>query len=89
MIVVSSREFRENQGKYLDMANDGQDIVLKSRGRGSFRLTPIHKDDALMSEEEFYTEIDHSIQQAKEGKVLKQHDGESVDDFVNRLLCTE
>ena len=47
MLVISSREFRANQGKYLGMAADGEDIVLKSRGQGSFKLVPITEDDTL------------------------------------------
>jgi prevent-host-death family protein len=89
MIVISSREFRENQGKYLDLASSGQDVVLKSRGRGSFKITPISIDDSLMSEEEFYAKIDHSIKQAKDGQVIKQRKDESVEEFINRLSCTE
>lgn len=39
MLVISTREFRANQSKYLGMAADGEDIVLKSRGWGSLRLS--------------------------------------------------
>ena len=42
-----------------------------------------------MSEKELYEKLDRSIMQAKEGKVIRQQDGESIDDFVNRMLCTE
>ena len=43
MTIVSTRDFRANQGKYLGMALEGHDVVLRSR-RGSFRLTPIEED---------------------------------------------
>lgn len=89
MIVISSREFRANTGRYLDMASRGLDVILKSRGLGSFRLTPVKESDVVMSEKEFYEKLDRSLQQAKEGKVVRQQDGESVEDFVNRMLCTE
>ena len=38
------------------------------------------------SEQAFYAKIDHSIKQAEEGKVFRQHEGESIGDFVDRLL---
>ena len=41
MLVVSTREFRAKQSKYLEMANNGTELVLKSRKKGSFALTPI------------------------------------------------
>ena len=42
-----------------------------------------------MSKEEFYAKIDHSIKQVEEGKVTRQRDGESVKEFIDRLLCTD
>lgn len=89
MIVISTREFRANQGKYLGMAAKGEDIVLKSRGNGSFKIVPVSQDDTLMSKEEFYAKIERSAQQIREGKCFRQMDGESMEDFVERLLCTE
>ena len=71
MIVISAREFREKQGLYFDMASNGEDVVLKTRGKGSFKLVPVTEDDSLMSKEEFFKKIDRSIQQAKEGKVTR------------------
>ena len=89
MLVISSREFRANQGKYLGLAADGEDIVLKSRSKGSFKLVPITSDDSFMSKEDFYAKIDRSIQQAKEGKVTAQRQNETVEEFIERLLCTD
>lgn len=39
-----------------------------------------------MNKEEFYAKIDHSLQQVKEGRVTRQHDGETVTEFIDRLL---
>lgn len=39
MVVVSTRDFRVNQTKYLNMAKSGEHVVLKSRA-GSFRISP-------------------------------------------------
>ena len=91
MITVSGSEFRANQGKYIDMVVNGQDLILKFRGKGAFKIVPIKEDDdqTAMSEEEFYARIDHSLKQAEEGKVIRQQDGESVEAFIDRLLCTD
>lgn len=88
-MIISGREFRANQGKFIDMVMGGRDLILKFRGKGSFRIVPLKEDDTLMSKEEFYARIDHSIKQYEEDKVTRQQDGESVEDFVNRLLCTD
>lgn len=47
MLVISTREFRANQSKYLGMATDGEDRVLKCRGWGSFKIVPVSADDVL------------------------------------------
>lgn len=41
MIIVSTRDFKANQTKFLDMARQGEDIILKSRSSGCFKLTPM------------------------------------------------
>jgi len=46
MQVVSAREFRANQGKYLNAAKDGQSVMLTSR-YGNFKITPITEEDSL------------------------------------------
>ena len=43
MEVISAREFRTNQTKYLGMVKEGKEVILKSRGLGSFRITPPHR----------------------------------------------
>lgn len=40
MTIVSTREFRANQTKYLGMVDRGEHVILKSR-RGSYRLMPV------------------------------------------------
>ncbi len=40
MTIVSTREFRSNQTRYLDMVDNGERVILRSR-RGSYRLTPV------------------------------------------------
>ena len=43
MTIVTTRDFRTNQTKYLDMALRGEQVVLKSR-RGSVRLIPVEDE---------------------------------------------
>jgi len=44
MTIVSTRDFRANQTKFLDMALRGEHVVLKSR-RGSVRLIPVEEEE--------------------------------------------
>ncbi len=45
-MIVSARDFRANQGKYLSMVNSGEHVILKSRA-GSFRLVPVVASDSI------------------------------------------
>lgn len=44
MTIVTTRDFRANQTKYLGMALRGEHVVLKSR-RGSVRLMPVEEEE--------------------------------------------
>ena len=68
MLVISSREFRANQGKYLGLAAEGMDILLKSRRKGSFKIVPVTEDDTSMSKEKYFAIIDRGLQNIREGK---------------------
>jgi len=67
MLVISIREFREKQGIYLDMAKKGEDIVLKSREKGSFKLVPVVADDMI---EEYILTPDEDLKRAITGEEL-------------------
>lgn len=66
MLVISTRDFRANQTKFLDMANNGENIVLKSRGKGSFRLVPVREEDAILDKRDVMTELEGALQQVKD-----------------------
>lgn len=63
MLIISTRDFRANQTKFLDMANNGEDIVLKSQKSGSFKLVPVSENDTLISKE-YILEPDADLERA-------------------------
>ena len=82
MLVISSREFRENQKKYFDSVDNGEQVIVQRGKDRAYKLVPVTNSDVCMTEEEFYEKIDRSIQQAKEGKVLRV----SSDSELKKLL---
>ena len=46
MQIVSTREFRANQGKFLNASKRGESVLLTSR-YGSFKITPVTEEDKL------------------------------------------
>ena len=53
MTVISIRDFRTNQGKYLGLAAKGESVILTSRV-GSFKIVPVSEDDTLISKKDFF-----------------------------------
>lgn len=41
MKIISASEFRNHLNKYLDIVDKGEDIVIKSRKYGLFRIEPV------------------------------------------------
>lgn len=48
MEIVTAREFRSNQGKFLTAARSGQSVMLTSR-YGNFKIVPISDTDEIVA----------------------------------------
>lgn len=84
MIVISTREFRANQTKFLDMARNGEDVILKSRSSGSFKLIPVETEDTIVSKRDLTEELRLALQQVKDhmdGKIQLK----SADTLIDEL----
>lgn len=77
MEVVTAREFRSNQGKYLTAARAGHSVMLTSR-YGNFKITPITEEDTLTSR------ICQGLEQVKriENGTLPRR---TIEDMLNEL----
>ena len=84
MTVVSVRDFRSNQGKYLGLAANGEDIVLTSRA-GSFRIVPVSEDDTLVSKKEFLARVDEARREIAQGNGLKVEGKEALASLLESL----
>jgi antitoxin (DNA-binding transcriptional repressor) of toxin-antitoxin stability system len=71
MLVVSTREFRTKQSKYLEMVNNGTELVLKSREKGSFVLTPISQSHTILDKgKEYILAPDEDLARAVTGEQI-------------------
>ena len=69
MLVISMREFRTNQSKYLGLVKEGKEVILKSRENGSFALTPVTEFTTLIPKE-YVLESDEDLKRAITGEQL-------------------
>ena len=65
MVVVSTRDFRTNQTKYLNLAKSGEHVVLKSRA-GNFRIFPEDSKDTIDAPRDLMKELKNALAEVKE-----------------------
>ena len=88
MVVVSSREFRANQRKYLNLARV-KDVVITSRSCGSYRIVPVKEEDQLLDELQLDAKIRQGIADYEAGRVHRMNVGEGSEDFLRRMIAED
>lgn len=83
MVVVSTRDFRTNQTKYLNLAKSGEHVVLKSR-TGSFRIFPEDSKDTIDAPRDLMNELRNALAEVKEA-IAGKRTLRSADDLINEL----
>lgn len=81
MLVISSREFRQNQKLYFERADKGEQIIVQRGKDKSYALTPINEDDVYFSAE-MVNKIKLSAEQAKDGEVRRITSSEEINDLL-------
>ena len=84
MIVTSTREFRGNQTKYLDLANRGETVILRSGRNGSFKLVPIETKPASKPKRDLTSELCAALREVKE-HIEGKRELKSLDDLLDEL----
>ncbi len=81
MLVISSREFRQNQRVYFEKADKGEQIIVQRGKDKAYALTPVNEDDVYFNAE-MVERIKESIKQAEEGKVKRISTPEGISDLL-------
>lgn len=81
MVVVSSREFRQNQKLYFEMVDNGEQIIVQRGKNKTYALTPINLEDNYFNPT-MLKRIQESLDQIKNGQ-SKQI---STKEEINELL---
>lgn len=81
MLIISSREFRQNQKSYFDMADKGEQIIVQRGKDKAYALTPINEDDVYFNAE-MVKKIKLSAEQAKNGEVKRITSTEEINDLL-------
>lgn len=81
MLIISSREFRQNQRIYFEKADKGEQIIVQRGKNKAYALTPINDDDVYFNAE-MVERIRQSIKQVEKGKVTKVTTPEGISDLL-------
>ncbi|HPX05435.1 MAG: prevent-host-death protein [Bacteroidales bacterium] len=81
MLVISSREFRQNQKLYFERADKGEQIIVQRGKDKSYALIPISEDDIYFNAE-MVKKIKRSAEQAKNGEVKRITSSEEISNLL-------
>jgi hypothetical protein len=81
MLVISSREFRQNQKRYFEKADAGEQIIVQRGKDKAYALTPVTGED-LYFDAEMVARIKESIDQVKSGKTKRITTSKQIDDLL-------
>lgn len=63
MLIISSREFRDNQKSYFDQVDAGKEIIVQRGKDKSYKIVPITKLDTVINKE-YILEPDEDLEKA-------------------------
>jgi len=81
MLIVSSREFRQNQRKYFDKVDKGEQIIVQRGKDKSYALTPIGDKDMYFNEK-MVKRIKKSVKQAEKGDYIEVSTSKEIKDLL-------
>ncbi len=81
MLVISSREFRQNQRIYFDRVDNGEQIIVQRGKDKAYTLTPVNENDVYFNAE-MVKRITESIKQTKEGKTKRISTPKGIGDLL-------
>lgn len=81
MVIISSREFRQNQRLYFEKADKGEQVIVQRGKDKSYALTPIREDDIYFNQK-MVERIKKSAKQARDGKYIEITSSEEIKDLL-------
>ena len=90
MIEVTSREFRNRQASLLNLADQGEEVVIRRRGKTSYVLTPVKENrvsepDGFELTDELEKDIQKSMEDIREGRYISFKSAEEAMKFLEEL----
>ncbi len=78
MLVISSREFRDNQKKYFDLADQDEQVIVQRGKNKSYLLTPLTEIDRISTNPELIAKVQKAEKEFAEGKTIHIKDPKNI-----------
>jgi antitoxin (DNA-binding transcriptional repressor) of toxin-antitoxin stability system len=84
MIQVTSREFRDKQAALFKLADKGEKVVIRRRGKASYMLTPVSDSDFVITPE-LEKRLEEGRKEYRESKTISFKTKEELHSFLESL----
>ena len=84
IIQTTSRQFRDKQKDFFDLADKGEKVVIRRGKKQAYLLTPVDDEDIYFTPD-MLDKINESIKQVKQGKATKVETEEELNQFFDNL----
>ena len=81
MLIISSREFRQNQKEYFEKVDKGEHVIVQRGKDKAYALTPISDDDMYFNAE-MVKRIKQSLLQVEQGNVQQVSTSEEISNLL-------
>ena len=81
MLVISSREFRQNQKKYFEKVDSGEHVIVQRGKDKAYALTPVQQEDMYFNADQMI-KIEQSISEIKQGDAVQVTTAKEISDLL-------
>lgn len=85
IVQITSREFRDKQASFFDLADRGEKIVIRRGKKQAYALIPVENDDIYFTDK-MLAKIDASIEEVKNGEVIAFDTAEEAKKYFDNAL---
>ncbi len=78
MVIISSREFRDNQKKYFDLVDQNEQVIVQRGKRKSYILSPLTEVDRMSTNPELIAKIQKAEEEIAAGNVIHIKDPKNI-----------
>jgi len=81
MLIISSREFRQNQKQYFERVDKGEHIIVQRGKDKSYALTPVTEEDMYFNAA-MLKRIKQSVLEVQNGETKKISTSKEISDLL-------